>query len=116
MLSGTVGNLATDKLVAWREGDEITRAHRLMLAHTDITLTNVHKEKEAKVYEKYLNLPAAVIADMLAMFIATYKGMDVDSFKQQFPTLASESNSPTVTNFLKSESEAEQEWSDLLEN
>jgi len=116
LLRCTIGNVFTDKLVAWREGDEITREHRLMLAENHVMFTQGFKEKKKNVYEKYLNLPDAEIACLLAVSIAVYKGMDADRFRQQFPTIASESNAPIVVNFLKSEPEVEQNWDDLLEN
>ncbi len=120
LLYSTVAEIFMNRLVSWREGDTITREHRLMLAKNHIVFADTGKEQEKKVHEKYLAMPETDVAAMLAVSIAIYKGMDAARFKQQFPIIASESNAPIVTNFLKPEPEpeleAEREWDGLLEN
>jgi hypothetical protein len=101
-LKGTTGGIITNKLMAWREGDEITRNHREMLAVHYIIDAKVRTGKEIEVYEKYLAEDESAIADMLAVSIAIYRGMDADTFKQHFPTIANECNTPVATNFLAS--------------
>jgi hypothetical protein len=102
--------------MAWREGDEITREHRLLLAANYIMFTKELKGKRKNVYEKYLNLPDAEIAAILAVSIAMRDEMDAVGFRQQFPKIAIESTAPVVVNFLLSQPGVEQDWDDLLEN
>jgi hypothetical protein len=116
LLRAAVGGIFRDKLMAWREGDEITREHRLLLAANYIMFTKELKGKRKNVYEKYLNLPDAEIAAILAVSIAMRDEMDAVGFRQQFPKIAIESTAPVVVNFLLSQPGVEQDWDDLLEN
>lgn len=88
------------KFLAWREGDEITQEHRNALA-SDIARTfNLSPEKEAETQKKYAHIPESAIADGLAVTIATMTKMDVDTFKNTFPTIARDSRSLAVQTFL----------------
>jgi hypothetical protein len=113
-LMGATGEIITNKLMAWREGDKITRKHREMLAANYIIYAKVRMEKEKEVYEKYLTADESVTADMLAVSIAIYRGMDADTFKQHFPTIANECNTPVVTNFLASDADDKGDWQELF--
>jgi hypothetical protein len=84
----------------WREGDEITSEHRNILAARIARTFNVSSEKEEKTRLDYAHIPDTNIADGLAVLIATVTGMDVETFKRTFPTIARNSQSLTVKMFL----------------
>jgi hypothetical protein len=88
-------------VLEWREGDEITSEHRNALAANIAHAFNLSPQKEAETREEYARIPEAAIAGGLAVMIAQELRMNADTFKQNFPTIARESKSLSVQEYLK---------------
>jgi hypothetical protein len=92
-----------EHLLAWREGDKITKEHRDLLTSRIAHTFNLSPEKEAENREKSASISDENIASLLAVVIASETGMSVDTFKRTFPTIARDSQSLAVKVFLAQE-------------
>jgi uncharacterized protein YhbP (UPF0306 family) len=87
-------------VLTWREGDKITLEMRDALVSYLAESLNLSVVEEAKTRKEYALLPEAAVAGPLAVMIATIIGMDTETFKRTFPTIARESKSLAVKAFL----------------
>ena len=84
-----------DHILAWREGDPITSEHREVLASQ---LTQSFGQPGE--LERIDTMPDSLVAESIAAFIAVHTRMNVETFKETFPTIAANPTSLAVKGFL----------------
>jgi penicillin V acylase-like amidase (Ntn superfamily) len=89
-----------ENILAWREGDEITVEHREALLSLNAQAFNLKKEDKLEMMETFFKMPDSDIAEYIALTIATESGMDIETFKQTFPTIARDGKSLAMKGFL----------------
>jgi D-alanyl-D-alanine carboxypeptidase len=82
-------------ILAWREGDSITSEHREVLASQ---LTQSFEQPDE--LERIMKASDSFIAESIAVLIAVQTGMNVETFKETFPTIAREHETLAVKSFL----------------
>ena len=84
-----------DHILAWREGDPITSEHREVLA-SQLT-QSFGQLGELEIIE---TMPDSFVAENIAAFIAVHTRMNVETFKETFPTIAASPTTLAVKGFL----------------
>lgn len=100
-----------EAILGWREGDEITDEHRRALADSVVNAFNLPPDKAAEQYENVASAPTSLVADGIAVMIATQERMDAETFRRTFPTI-SKSQNLVVLSFLADKRKASGESPD----